>query len=531
VSFLKNLRDEFFPRPNKSKAALEEALSTHPNKSKTPVKSVTEDLSPNIENQQDLWHKDTIIIDLTGCGDYLRIGDCCTGIGVFGGTGSGKTSAFAPIGVDILTVGCGAVFLCAKPDDALLYIKMAAAAGRTKDVVIIGEDIKGGFTRHAFNILEYEGSKADINTQSIVSVLTDSEKVLSRKEGEKAPDQGERFWQQQFEMLLEMTVDTARLAGKPLSIQTLREIQLTAPKNKEEVSNEKWVKTSFCSQCLLEANKRFHQNEISLFDLNRIANYWLKDYASLDQKPRSSIDITFAGLVNSFMSNNRIRAVLCGKSTVTPDDVLNGKIVIFNLPTSIYHNAGRMAQFIFKIAFQRAMLARRKPLDGSLLRPCLLWIDECHNFATPFDATYTREVRSNMGITVFLEQGIGGYMQAMGFTSPHQVDDYLQNLSNKCFFHNTSPETHRFAADAIGKLLIDQDSQSHSYSMGNSYNVGDSTTQHERHQIVSGEFAFLKRGGAKNNGIVTGYFLRPEVFNLTGTNFALCQFQQTDLTR
>lgn len=239
----------------------------------------------------------------------------------------------------------------------------------------------------------------------------------------------------------------------------------------------------------------------------------------------------FAVLVDAFTAEEPIRYILSGNSTVTPDDVIDkGKIVILSLATNVYHGAGRMAQFCFKYSFQRAMLARRKPLDGSLMRPTVLWVDEAHAFAHPFDSQYFREVRSNRGINVYLEQGIGGYMQAMNFHSPDQVDDYLQNLSLKLFFNNQSSATNSFAADAIGKVLVDKGTDSFSYSV-NGVNISDSTTQEERHQIISGQFGLLKRGGSKNGLIVSGFVLRPEKFHSTGTNVSLCLFRQTTLTQ
>ena len=219
------------------------------------------------------------------------------------------------------------------------------------------------------------------------------------------------------------------------------------------------------------------------------------------------------------------------ESTVTPDDVIErGKIVVLSLPTNIYHAAGRMAQFCFKYSFQRAMLRRRKPADGSLQRPTVLWVDEAHAFAHPFDGQYFREVRSNRGINVFLEQGVGGYITAMGLPNEDAVDDFLQNLATKLFFQNNSHQTNMFAANVIGKLLIDKTAENWGHSLGG-VNIGENTSQEERHQIISGQFGFLLRGGPKNNNIVSGFVLRPEIYLSTGTNVALCQFQQTELTK
>ena len=477
------------------------------------------------------WDANMPILDLTGRGDYLRMGDMFTGITAFGATGSGKTSAFAFIAQILMELHCGFVWLCVKPDEVRLARRIAEEAGRTRDVIVIGEDVDGRITPHRFNPLDYELSISTTGTRAVVEYLSGCAKLLSRKEGEKSGGEGERFWTDQFERLLLHCIDTGKLAGRPLSVALLREIQLSAPANAEELGSDQWAENSVCWQCVLEAERRMEQGLVSDFDFQRILTYWTKDYLRLDVKPRSTIDVMFAVLGDAFYAEEPVRSILSGASTVTPDDVMErGVILIVSLPTNVYYGAGRMAQHCVKTSFQRAMLRRQKPLDGSPLRPCVLWIDECHALCHAWDSVYQREVRSNKGITVYLEQGIGGYMQAMNFHNPAQVDDYLQNLATKFFFQNNSADTNKFAADCIGTFLFDKDSTTFNYSMGNA-NMGESTTTEQRHRIISGEFGLLQRGGVENNLIVSGFVLRPVLYRSTGTNVAKCYFQQTNLTR
>jgi len=473
-----------------------------------------------------------LLIDLTNNGDWLTLGDCCTGLCVFGATGSGKTSSLAVIAHALMLIDCGFVWLCAKPDEVQTAYRIAAHAGREKDVIIIGEDIDGHITRHRFNPLQYEANRPGQGTTSITTYLSECARVLSRKEGEKSGGEGERFWNDQFERLLRHCIDTAKYADRSLSVSLLREIQLTAPTSPNQIGEEQWLQTSTCWQCIQEAETRMEAGEVPDTDFMRIVNFWTKDYATLDVKPRSSIDVMFAVLADAFTAEEPIRYILSGDSTVTPDDVIDrGKIVILSLATNVYHNAGRMAQFCFKYSFQRAMLARRKPADGSPLRPAVLWVDEAGAFAHAFDSQYFREVRSNRGISVYLAQGIGSYMQSMNFHALQQVDDFLQNLATKLFFQNSSPDTNRFASDAIGRFMLDKASTSQSFGGKGDVNLSESNAEDERHLITSGTYTQLQRGGQKNNFIVSAIVLRPEAFRSTGRNVALCYFRQTDLTR
>ena len=356
--------------------------------------------------------------------------------------------------------------------------------------------------------------------------------MLSRKEGSHGSGDGERFWQEQFERLLRYCIDTAKLAGRPLSIDLLRQIQLSAPTSTQQIADDTWAARSLCWKCLMEAEARVDAGDALEVDFMRVLNFWRQDYASLDIKPRSTIDVMFASLVDSFSAEEPLRSILTKHTTVTPDHVINdGKIVCLSLPTNVYHEAGRMAQFCFKYSFQRAMLRRRKPADGSPVRPTVLWVDEAHAFAHAFDSQYFAEVRSNRGINVYLEQGIGGYMEALGASQTHQVDRFLQNLTTKFYFQNSSPATNEFAADAIGKRMIEKDTKS--WNQGHqATSAGGSVTKEERHPVLAGEFAQLRRGGPENGRVVEGYVSKSgSIFNATGTDYAKCLFPQTELTR
>jgi|SRR5579871_24046 len=482
-----------------------------------------EELSP--------WASDFPLLDLTGAGDYLTVGMCCSGISIMGATGSGKTSAAVNIALPLMEIGCGFVWLCAKPDEVFLARKLARAAGREHDVRVIGLDVDGKISPHRFNALGYEASIATTGTGSLADYLCDCAKILSRKEGERSSAEGESYWQDQFNRLVRYCIDTARLAGRLLTVGLLREIQLSAPTSPAQISDEAWAARSICWQCLNEAEARLDAGEIAEVDFQRILNFFVRDYACLDPKPRGTVDVMFACLADAFTAEEPIRSILTTHTTVTPEDVINyGKIVVLSLPTNIYHDAGRMAQFCFLYSVQRRMLARQKPADGSLMRPVVSWIDEAHAFAHGKWAQFFAEVRSNRGINVLLEQGIGGYMRALGLQHPEEVDGFLQNLALKCFFQNNSPATNRFAADAIGRLLHAKSTDT--WGSGESGgHAGGSETQEERHQISVGSFGLLKNGGTANGLIVEGYVLKPSLFNATGTNVALCRFQQTELTK
>jgi hypothetical protein len=456
--------------------------------------------------------------------DCIYLADCYTGFSVLGGTGSGKTSSLASLALALMKIGSGFVWACAKPEEVHLVRRIARAAGREDDVVVIGEDVDGQLTDRRFNAIDYEGKRAG-GTLSLVAYLGEMGRCLSRARqgtGEEGP-----FWRDQFELLTGYCIDAAQLAGLPLSIQLLRDIQKSAPTNREELGSETWKAKSVLLACLKRAEKRVDAGEVAEQDLTRVLDYWMKDYFNLDPKPRSSIDVMFAKLADNY-SRDPIRTLLTTTTNVTPEDAMNGKIIVLSLPTRKYFEPGRLAQFHFKYSFQRSMLSRAMSADT---RPVCLWCDEAHNFIADFDPEYQAEVRSFRGVTVYLEQGISGYEIALGARSEKAVDSFLTNLATKLFFQNSSPENNRFAAEVIGRSIIEREGGSGGTGPSGSQ-AGSSWQEAMDYQVQPREFSELKTGGYEHGGLVEAIvYKRGTIFKATGKNFLKATFQQTELTK
>jgi type IV secretory pathway TraG/TraD family ATPase VirD4 len=478
------------------------------------------------------WDSQKKLLDLTQHEDWLTLGDLFTGLAVFGATGSGKTSSLAMLAYILMKLECGFVWMCVKPDEIHLVRRIARAAGREEQIIVIGQDTDGRITPHRFNPLQYEADAPTTGTTAIAQYLTACAEVLSRRSGEKGGTDGDRYWTDQFERLLRNCIDTARLAGRLLTVALLRKIQTDAPISEEQIANLGWLEKSVWWECMEQIEERANKGDVNPIDLERLLAFWTKDYMLLSEKTRSVINSIFANLTDAFLAEEPVRSILSGTSTVTPEDVIKrGKIVVLSLPANIFHHAGVMVQFCFKRSFQLAMLRRAPPKPGQMLRPTVLWVDEAHALAHAYDQEYFSTVRSNRGINIYLNQGIGTYIKTMNLAGTDAADTFLQNLATKIFFQNNSTQTNHYASACIGRLLKDKNSSSWGHSMNSPANIGGSRTTEERNQVTSGDFAFLKRGGAENDFIVEGYVLRPKLFNLTDTNFAKCQFLQTDITR
>ena len=147
-----------------------------------------------------------------------------------------------------------------------------------------------------------------------------------------------------------------------------------------------------------------------------IADYWLHEHPSTDTRTRSNVIADYTGLLDAFL-RGKIYDIFCRNTTVSPDDILAGKIVVVALPVAAYHEVGRYAAAIWKYLLQRA--SQRRKLDHpETIRPSFIWADEAQYFSSPTDQIFQTVARSYRIGTVFLTQNLPNYYVEFGGTRP-----------------------------------------------------------------------------------------------------------------
>lgn len=473
--------------------------------------------------------------------DWVTLGQLYSGIQILGGNGSGKTSGSgAHLALWLLTNGAGFVWMCAKPDEVFLVRRLVRAAGREKDLVILGQAIDPNADRvltdedgeplatdARFNALDYESRRAGGGSLSVVNYLAEVYKSIQRTKSEHGGEDNQ-FWQTQYERLGRYLVDTAKFSGLPLTIGILRKLQLSAPKNGAQLEDVEWRKNSLLCAAIERAEQRIYEPGITEQQRQRrqknwesIKDFWLTDWLTLAEKPRSTLDVMFAALADAF-TVEPVETILTEPTTVTPEDVMAGKIVVLNLPVRKFFESGRMAQFCFKYSFQRSMLNR----DAASLDiiPTVLWADEAHNFIASFDREYAAEARSFKTITCYLEQSIAGYEAALGTHSKTEVEAFLANLQLRIYHQNSSPETNEYCSSVFGSDWEEVE---------NLAPGGGILINKQQVPVVRPiQFSTLKRGGPTHAGIVEAFIYNAgNPFTATGKSFLKTQFEQMEYTR
>lgn len=444
--------------------------------------------------------------------DWWTVRNALEGTQIFGGIGSGKTSGSGRmIATSFLKNGFGGVILCAKPDEAEEWKKYAYECGREKDLILFSEG-----SEWRFNPLQYEitrGGKGAGLTMNITELFMSVFKMGQRITGSSSEEK-ERFWENSMKRCVNRIVDLLKLSGEELSIYNMVELLSCAPKDDitlqkiNELDDDeiiKWGESDFCVKCLYKAGENAKTPQQDR-DFNLVFNYFLRDFATLDEKVRSTVKEMFLGFCEPFLTGI-LNDHFAQDTNLTPEATFEGKIIVLDFAVKDYLVAGIYAQSIFKYLFQQAV-ERRKISPDTL--PVFLWVDESQYFVNEYDTIFQTTARSSRACTVFLTQNISNYYAQMGGgESVAKVDSLLGNLSTKIFHCNNDSVTNEWASKVIGHNFLTLESDSTSKV---NFSIADSTTGQSYSiqilpQVLPVEFTTLAQGGEffqfKTQAIVT----------------------------
>jgi hypothetical protein len=466
------------------------------------------------------------------------------GVLIFGATGSGKSSGSAErIALKYLEAGFGGIILTVKPDERKTWENYCRQTGRSNDLIVLEP-----FGPHAFDFINYESlhRPGGISiTENLVHVL----RTVINAGNEKDAGGGSRdpFWDDALNTLLSNTLDLCQLAYGSITVQHIYDIVQSIPKGlntkdeegpfsaalkiaKDKINEQldAWEKTldPFVLNQYLDTNRYESEAEKVVRDmrtLKMVDEFFTRQFIPLADKTRSTVEFTCITFLNRLM-REPIYSLFCGgKTTVTPEDCANGKIVLIDLPVKIFDKAGRDAQILMKFCFQRAF-ERRKVYDTT--RMIFLFADEAQNFIHEHDALFQSTSRSSRVSTVYVTQNLPAYYANMGGKQgDERVKNFLGNFNTKFFHANADADTNKYASELIG------DAYEEKLSVGQTKTLRDVTQSEnislELKRIFRPEgFMRLLTGGQSNNYIVEAILHRQGKPFATGRNAIKVRFRQ-----
>jgi hypothetical protein len=490
---------------------------------------------------------DTRLIELSGKngGTQWRIRDAVEGVQVFGGIGSGKTSGSGRmLALKYLSAGFGGLVLTVKPDEREMWEEYCRLTGRPDDLIVVSPA-----DNNYFNFLEYESSSSGgkkSTAENIVQVLKTVIRASEEKAGGKSDDP---FWEIALDMLMSNIIDLCLLAYGKVSVQALYDIAQSAPR-KETVDDKNMQNKAFAKAFVaatdnikkqiddyentltwaekekLNSNDLFERQILNAIpdarSLKFVDQFFVESFMNLSEKTRSIIDFSFAGFLFSLLREPLYSMFCRHASTFTPDDCLDGKIILIDLPVKHYHKTGRDSQILFKYIWQRAM-EKRKVKENE--RPVFLWADEAQNFLHEYDAEYQATARSSRIATVYISQNLPNYHANMGGAkSEFRVKSFLGTLGTKIFHANADIETNRYASELIGDGLFEEKSET--ATAAGQFSSSQTKSVKVERILRPEEFTRLKTGGPQNGFRVEGYMHVQGLSQHNGASHIKTQFDQ-----
>ena len=428
--------------------------------------------------------------------------NACEGILITGSNGSSKSrGSLRFITRAMLKAGYGMLVTTTKPDDAEDFVELAKEAGRAGHVKRVRPN--GPFR---LNPIEYlmKCSDGETITENVVHFLQDISALFSNAE-ERG---GDPIWQKSMAMLIRNTVDLLLVAGEPVTLKAIAAVVSGSPKSLKDL-HEMQERISDVmkggaaveprnpyERVWLSAARNFEKGCVAIDQHSFVETmrFWTEAWPSMPDRTRGSVEFTVNATLDS-MLRGQMAEILCTDTTVRPEDLFRGALVVLDFSLKVRGDEGRIVQAVFKYVFQKG-LERRGLRNADPGRMCALIVDEAQEFLTPHDLTFQATARSARACTVFATQNIASLRKRLG----HDGTENLTGLLQTKIFHSNDTETNEWSAHLLGQ---DWDYNATFGDNGVSFN------EQMRHLVDPIEFARLARGGPEFNNVCEAIVFKP----------------------
>ncbi len=390
---------------------------------------------------------DRVILHLSE-DDPIRLGSLWEGTLITGAPGSGKSSnSGRSIAMGLLSVPqMGGLVLTAKAEETRNWIAYLKLCGREKDLIVFNAE-----SGHCFDAIFHEWHRAGRGAgdlESIISLFT-TLVCIGRPDSGHAHDP---FWERGLESLMRNVITLLNLAGENISITSIDRVVKSLPTRPEQHEEEAWQRESYCAQLIASIRERQDTlTEEQWSDLEVATHFVFRKWPAFDERPRSSLEMTWSGMADKFLFNPLNRLFCSSKCSFTPTMMTHDrKIIICDFPMLEYgQETGRLINCLIKLTFQRDLL--RRDLSDSP-NPVFIWQDEFQYFITRQDNLFQQTCRGSRVAVVCLTQNILNLSEELGEAQPgSKTKSFLGNLATKIFHQQNDTETCIYAADQIGK--------------------------------------------------------------------------------
>ena len=421
-------------------------------------------------------------------GNHWTVRDACTGTMVFGMTGSGKSSGpLHKIAGKFLSMGCGGVVFCAKPDECETWIQYAKETRREEDLLFL--------SKVTFNYLDHESKRTGTGGGQIENLVNLYLEITNMGKDKKSSGGNDEYWQAAVRQMLRNTMTILQMAGEPITLENIHTVITTAPSS----ANPALSDSGYCvdlMDCVIPV--KLHGTP----EYEIAHTYFLEEFATLDERTRSNTISSFTVTADAMQRGELARCFSSPKSSLHLEDIYRkGKILICDYDQKSWGRLGQYAAGIIKFCFEM-MIERREDISDPNARPVFLWADECQFFAIDYDQKFQTTARSSRTLTVYATQNLGNLYDGYG---KDKANSLLGNLGTKFFCQNGEFETNEWASKSIGQEIVirrntnfgDSKSSSMKGDDNKSLSYSEGFSEQKDYRVDPADFSTLQTGGPR----------------------------------
>ena len=230
------------------------------------------------------------------------------------------------------------------------------------------------------------------------------------------------YWKRTNRQLLRNSLELLVQAKGAITTPELYRLVVSAPTSFEQLQSDAWRASSFCYQCLKEADAKVTPERRD--DLQLATDFFCLEWPQLSEKTRSIVLSTLTSMLD-VLNRGVVRELLSPtETTVRPEMACDGKIILVDMPLKLFGEVGLFVQTVWKYCFQQAMERRDV---ASNPRPVFIVVDESHLLATSSDQVFQTTARSSRTAVVYATQSISNYLAAFGGEQPKARSAYVSS--------------------------------------------------------------------------------------------------------
>ncbi|TSE04390.1 MULTISPECIES: TraM recognition domain-containing protein [Aquimarina] len=435
--------------------------------------------------------------------EHITARDLANNTIILGSPGSGKTSGVLSsliTGAMTASPVMGGLFNTAKQDDLPSILKPITYANRLSDSIII--NALGEFR---LNWLEYARKQTPEGSNEAITVL-EMFRTFSEMVNKSATVSKDPFWQTHVDKFCLAAITLLIYAKVSLSVKKMIQILHSMPKNTDDISDDNFISHSQFMYYLNLAMENPESEDNEEFD--QCVSYFLDEMTQVDQRTSSNIVASIHATL--FPASIGLMAKLLDdvESNFSMDMTFDGKIIIIDLPSSVYHEQGNLVTSMLMYLWQKDVMKRDLSKNN---RAVFCFTDEAQLTINKQTVAFSSVCRSQQAMCIYASQSLAAIKVRLGPQSDHLLDQFINNCGNIYMLSSTNPETLKLFSNLVGK----------DYEMRMGFNTGMGAGKHSanasedyRYILPEKEFRLLATGGPRNNYVVESIFVSSgRIFN------------------